>query len=395
MTARPLRLGVLATHPIQYFAPLYRQLAADPTIDLTVYFGHRPTATEQGAGFGVAFEWDVDLTGGFRHEFLPNRARRPDLQRHDGVDTPAIADVIARERFDAFLVSGWNTRSYRQAMRACWATGTPVMVRGDSQLVGPRRPVVDLVKRVVYPRFMRRFSACLAVGQRSADYFRHFGARTIVPSPHFVDNDAFARAADAVRPQRAALRRAWNIPDDAFVPLFAAKFIEKKRPADFVRACAGVGAGVHGLMVGDGALRAGTAALATAIGARVTMAGFLNQTEMVRAFVVANVLVLPSDWRETWGLVVNEAMATGLPAIVSTEVGCAPDLVVPGETGFTFERGDVRALSAHLARLASDPAAVRRRGARAASHVRAYSVEAAAAGIVEGARLVPAARRNG
>jgi glycosyltransferase involved in cell wall biosynthesis len=390
--SRLLHLGILATHPIQYFAPLYRELAASRHVRMTVYFAHRPTAIEQGAGFGVPFQWDIDLTGGFDHRFLTNVAPRPDLQTYTGCDTPEIAGIIARERFDVFLVSGWNTRSYRQAMRACWREGIPVMVRGDSQLVGPRNVAKALLKRIVYPRFMRRFAACLAVGTRSAEYFAHYGARRIVSSPHFVDNATFASRAKALRQDRTTLRRQWGIPDDAFVPLFAAKFVEKKRPADFVRAVAAAGEGVHGLMVGDGELRTSMEELASTVDARIAFTGFLNQTEIVRAFVAADVLVLPSDWRETWGLVVNEAMAAGLPAIVSTEAGCAPDLVLPGETGMRFDRGDVPQLTTHLGSLAHDRASARRMGVRASAHVARYSVTAAAAGVLEAARQVWEAR---
>ncbi|WP_425507198.1 glycosyltransferase family 4 protein [Thermomonas carbonis] len=79
-------------------------------------------------------------------------------------------------------------------------------------------------------------------------------------------------------------------------------------------------------------------------------AGFLNQSEITAAYAAADCLVLPSDHGETWGLVVNEAMACGLPALVSDQVGCAVDLIVAGHTGDVFPCGDVAALSAMLAR---------------------------------------------
>lgn len=383
----PLRLGVLATHPIQYFSPLYRRLDATPGVDLTVYFAHRPSATEQGVGFGLPFEWDVDLTSGYRHVFLTNRARKPDLQAYAGVDTPEIGTIVARERFDAFVVSGWNTRSYWQAMRACWRTDTPVLVRGDSQLA-PQSPVKALVKRLTYPRFMRRFAACLAVGQRSAEYFRHYGARRVVSSPHFVDNDAFAERTRDARARRSALRARWGIAESAFVPLFAGKFIEKKRPADLIEALTRLGSGAgHALFVGDGELRARCEAMARERGVDATFAGFLNQTEIAAAFAAADVLVLPSDHRETWGLVVNEAMAGGLPALVSDACGCAPDLIIEGRTGHVFPLGDVATLAARLATLASDRAHLASMAAAAVRHVSSYSVSAAAEGVVEGASL--------
>jgi glycosyltransferase involved in cell wall biosynthesis len=80
--------------------------------------------------------------------------------------------------------------------------------------------------------------------------------------------------------------------------------------------------------------------------------GFLNQSELSAAYVAADVLVLPSDGGETWGLVVNEAMASGLPAIVSDTVGCTPDLTEEGKTGFSYPVGNAAALAERLERLA-------------------------------------------
>jgi hypothetical protein len=102
------RLGVLATHPIQYYAPLYRALAAE--VDLTVYFAHLPTAAEQGVGFGVPFTWDTDLTGGYDHVVLRNRARGPIRGRFGDFDTPEMAREIRERRFDFFLVLASDPR---------------------------------------------------------------------------------------------------------------------------------------------------------------------------------------------------------------------------------------------------------------------------------------------
>lgn len=76
---------------------------------------------------------------------------------------------------------------------------------------------------------------------------------------------------------------------------------------------------------------------------------------MPRAYVAADVVVLPSDYGETWGLVINEAMATGLPAIVSNRVGCAGDLVVDGETGAVTPFGEPSAIAQKLVALAKNP----------------------------------------
>src|SRR5262245_10151653 len=127
------RLGILASHPIQYNTPLFRDLAR--LLDIHVYYAHRQTAEGQAAtDFGVPFEWDIDLFSGYSHEFLPNAARRPDVNRFFGCDTPTVAVKIREGRYDAFLVTGWYLKSYWQAIRACHQSRVSIMVRGDSRL---------------------------------------------------------------------------------------------------------------------------------------------------------------------------------------------------------------------------------------------------------------------
>src|SRR5260221_3257269 len=195
------RIGFLLSHPIQYYAPIFRELAT--RCDLAVFFAHRQTAEQQArAGFGTAFDWDVDLLSGYESRFLVNVARQPSTDRFGGCDTPGVADGIARGKFDAVVVPGWGLRSYSQAAQACRRLGVPVLVRGDSQLGGRRNLAVRLAKAVVFPHLLRRFDGFLYVGQRHREYLLHYGAPAdrMFFSPHCVDNDVFAAAsADALR----------------------------------------------------------------------------------------------------------------------------------------------------------------------------------------------------
>jgi glycosyltransferase involved in cell wall biosynthesis len=381
------RVGILSTHPIQYYSPWYRALSREPGIDLTVYYAHRQTAEGQAAaGFGVAFEWDVPLLDGYRHQFLRNVARNPNVGDYRGCDTPEIAEVITRERFDAFIVHGWYNRSYWQAIRACWRTGTPLMCRGDSQLCTPRSHLRRFLKRWLYRSFIPRFDAYLVVGQRAREYYLAYGADAdrMYFVPHFVDNAYFARAAAELLPRRAELRRQYELGREATVFLFAGKFIAKKRPLDFVNAVTAARRRhirLEGAMVGDGPLRPAVEAAVADRSAPVRLCGFRNQSQIAEAYVASDAIVLPSDGGETWGLVVNEAMACGRPAIVSNQVGCAPDLVVDGQTGYVFPCGSVEALADRMVRLATDsgpPLAALSQGAR--ERVESYSVERAVGG---------------
>src|SRR5262249_218947 len=151
-----------------------------------------------------------------------------------------------------------------------------------------------------------------------------------------------------LRRHRHELRRKWQLNQDSTVFVFAGKFTSKKRPLDFIRAIIRVAReslAIEGLMVGDGPLRNQCEQLIIAVQAPVRFTGFLNQSEIPAAYVAADALVLPSDGGETWGLVVNEAMACGLPCIVSDRVGCGPDLIASTDAGMIYPVGDIPALA--------------------------------------------------
>lgn len=388
-----MKLGILCTHPIQYYAPLFRYLAGQPEVELKVFYCHRPTPEQQGAGFGISFSWDVDLTTGYEFQYLKNISKNPHLLTFRGCDTPAIAQIIEGEKFDAFLVTGWYTKSMWQAMISCWRSGTPLLVRGDSHLHGEMKRSKRFFKDALYPFFIRKFSACLAVGRWSEEYFARYGARRIVRSPHFVDNSWFAARADKFRPLVPQLRSQWNIPARATVFIFAGKFEEKKRPMDLLMAVKNLhdqgngNAKFHLLMVGDGHLRASCESFVQSERLPVTFAGFLNQTEIPQAYAASDVLVLPSDGRETWGLVVNEAMASGLPAIVSDRAGCGPDLIREGKTGHISPCGDIAKLTEKMGLMIHHglPSAM---GSAAQAHIADFSVARAAKGIFEAVEKV-------
>lgn len=386
-----MRLAVLASHPIQYQAPIFRELAR--RMDLTVFYAHRASRDDQSkAGFGVGFDWDVDLLSGHEHRFLDNVSRRPGLDHFSGCDTPSIGAELDRGHFDALLVTGWHLKSYWQGIRAARRARIPVMVRGDSQLVTPRGALKRLAKSLVYPLGLRVFDAALYVGVRSREYWEHYGypSDRLVFSPHCVDNAWFAERASAQA--RHALRAQHGIAADARVALFAGKLVPFKRPLDLVNAAGSLASGGEGLTVmvaGDGALAPEMISTAAAARVRLVPLGFCNQTAMPAAYAAADALVLPSDGRETWGLVANEALACGRAVIVSDACGCAPDLAADGTAGCTFPVGDVAGLAGAIARTMRAPPAAAAIAAKASR----YSLGAAADGIA-GALEMLASRRT-
>jgi glycosyltransferase involved in cell wall biosynthesis len=385
---RKIRLGILSTHPIQYHAAWFRELAAQSYLDTHVYYSHRATPQEQArAGFGVEFDWDIPLLTGYPHSFLRNVATSPGNGSFFGFDTPEIGNIIRSGEYDAVLVNGWHYKSAWQAIWACRQSAVKVLVRGDSHLQTPRSTLKKAVKSLGYRCFIPRFSACLAVAKWSREYFLHYGARPerVFFVQHAVENERIAAECANLQHTLSQLRQRWRLDEKAIVLMFAGKFIDKKRPMDFVQAvgkAARQGVAVQGLMVGDGPRRAACEELVRTHDIPVRFTGFLNQSQIVAAYVACDLLILPSDAGETWGLVVNEAMACGRPCIVSDAVGCGPDLIQQGETGATYPIGNVDMLAALIIDFAKYPSNLGTMGANAQNRVKQYSVQAAVDGVL-------------
>lgn len=378
---RPCRLALVETHPIQYKVGWFRRLAARPEIQLRVYYALIPDATQQGAGFGVPFEWDQPLLEGYPHEVMRNVAAERSVERFGGCDTPDLYRIISRAspRWDAVIVNGWVVKTCLQALAACRLAGVPCVVRGESNALRQR----SSWKRWVHRALLAQYERVLYIGNSNREFYRRNGVPEwkLFFGPYGVDNDLFSREAARWWPARDELRVAWKIQPEAFCLVFSGKMVPKKRPLDLLESLRlvvtahGCRRPVHLLMVGDGALRGTCEEFASGYGLPVTFTGFLNQGEIPKAYAVSDCLVLPSDDGETWGLVVNEAMASGLPAIVSDRVGCHPDLVQSGVTGHVFPLGRPDLLARCIVEVANRDDRGAAMGSVAREHVAGYSVD--------------------
>ena len=374
-----MRLAVVDSHPIQYHAPFFRALAR--RLDLTVFFAHRATPADQAkAGFGVAFDWDIDLVEGYDHVFLKNVATPPGIERFGGCDTPEIAGRLAHGRFDAVLIHGWHLKAYLQAAFAAKRLQLPLLVRGDSQLETARSTIKTVAKSAIYPAFLRLFDGALYVGKRSQAYWRHYHypASRLFFSPHCVDSEWFESRATAAA--GAAVRAKAGLDRGRRTVLFAGKLVPFKRPFDVIEAVAVLnrqGREVAVLVAGAGELGDEMRERADRLQVGLHHLGFCNQSEMPAVYAASDVLVLPSDAHETWGLVANEALACGRPVILSDAVGAGPDLADTSATGRTFPVADVPALAAAIWDVLSSPPSP----AALAAKSRDYSPAAAAAGV--------------
>jgi glycosyltransferase involved in cell wall biosynthesis len=388
MGMTPIRLTIVQTHPVQYLAPWFRHIAAHcPGIDLTVVYASRPGPEQQGTGFGRPFEWDTSLVDGYAWTVVRESRDGDDFSTgsYRGLDVDGMGAALEATRPDVLLVPGWYSVTMTRAIRWARVRGIPVLYRGDTNNAmaprGWRRSLWHLKTRGL----LSSYSGYLSVGRRSRQYLTSHGASPtrIHASPACVDNDGFAASAAPHLPPaaRAAARQRLGAAPQDFVVLFAGKLEARKRPLDALRAVAALGPRAVLAVAGSGPLDQDLRTQAASLGVRIAPLGFVNQSQLGEVYAAADCLVLPSQSNESWGLVVNEAMATGLPAVVSDHVGCGSDLVIPGETGEVHRTGDVNDLALALKR-------VRARGGRTVmanacrARIARYDYAAASTGLV-------------
>lgn len=386
------RVAIVETHPIQYHVPWYQALSKIMNLECKVFYAMFPDSHQQGAGFDTPFQWDISLRDGYAWEVLPNQARKPSVVNFWGSNIPSIRKILTRHSYDTVIINGWNAFSLLQVLHTAIKANVPAIVRGESNSFKSRNIGIEIFHHIL----LRKYNAYLAIGKANKEFYlkNNVPQNLVFDSPYFVDNDRFIKAESQNRSQRSSIRADWNIPEDAICFLYAGKLIPKKRILDLIAAFSRAkqisDTKIHLLIVGNGQLF--EAAKRSSVGLPITFAGFLNQSEMIKAYVSSDCIILPSDYRETWGVVINEAMACGLPAIVSDQVGCGPDLVSEGVTGHKFPCGDVERLAEIMADLVSDPDRLVQMGKNAQSHIQSYSVDRAVSGTLDAIEFVSRGR---
>lgn len=386
-------LAVIETHPIQYHAPVYRELQARHGISVSaIYASDFSVAGYIDTEFGTSFAWDTDLLSGYDYQFLSRVA-------HGGARTAEQATVHGLEEAleevapRAVLLTGYSPRFYRNAFRTALRHGAPLLFRAETTDHARRRGMVKRLVRDNALRYVyRKCAALLYVGERSRAHYLRLGVHPddLIFSPYCVDTTPF-RTSEADRAElRAAQRAELGIAADDFVILFSGKLVPRKDPIRLVEAARLLHGGARPVIVylGAGKLQE-QIQIAASIDPPVPVrfAGFHGQRALSGFYHAADCLVLPSRHDETWGLVVNEALAHGLPAVVSAAVGCAPDLIEEGVTGAVFEPGNAESLAVALRRMLPllDNAATR---TRCRALVNDYSISNAARGIAEACERV-------
>lgn len=345
MSTRRPRLAILSTHVIQYQAPLFRRIAEEGSLELTVLYASREGADVYlDKDMATSLQWDVNLLDGYDYKF---------------VSKPRLVAEIASRKYDAVLfMLGWGPRVAHLALAACVLFRVPFMFYGDSSFPRPETTLRERLRAGVMRMLFGLASAFMVSGKLNADYYAHYGAdrRRFFLLPWAADNDRFTSACEGA--DRNAIRDRYGIARDRVVLLFSAKLVARKDPMALLRAFASLRHRDRASLVfmGDGVLRPELEAFVREHAVpHVHFIGFVNQREIPLCYAMADVFVLPSLF-EPRGAVLNEAMACSLPVIVSDRCGSLGDIVQEGDNALVFPAGDVDALRDALDRLVSDDA---------------------------------------
>ncbi|MEH2119036.1 glycosyltransferase family 4 protein [Nostoc sp.] len=340
-----IKLAILLTHPVQYFAPVFRELAQQPNLQLKVFFGcNHGVILREDPNFGVVFQWDCQPTAGFEHEFLSHNYLE-DLKGLRGIRLAAKAfTAINRYQPDAVLIFAYSPTFITVSTLLLCLAGHKLMLRADTTDEALSRSYIkDKIRQLFLSFYYRQFTHFFPIGTDSINHYLRMGVdKSRMTLAHYaIDTEFFQKQVDFWLPQRETLRANAGIGEQDHVLIYCGKMFPPKNPLIIPDALENLSSvekeKIWFVAVGDGELREEfERRIKVQLGERAIFVGFKNQSELGRYYAIADTLILPSQSGETWGLVVNEGLHFGLRVIVSNKVGCAKELITDIKFGRIF-----------------------------------------------------------
>jgi len=300
--------------------------------------------------FGVVVKWDIPLLEGYKYEFLKNNSWKPSINNGFwGLINFSIFKVLRNAPKGVVILHGWSCVSMILAFFAVKMYGHKIGIRGES-------PINREFQKSNFSRFIRKalfipmFKFCdffFYIGSNNKDFYKHYSVpeEKLFFTPYCVDNKRFTKEYLSGIDNRTEIRKSMGYEEEDKVILYSGKLIDKKRPLDLFQAFKYLETDCRLIFMGDGHLRGALEQQIEQINFndKVLITGFVNQSEIWKYYLSADVFVMCSDEDETWGLSTNEAMNFALPIVLYDSVGCSKNLVT--ENGYMVQKGDTKALA--------------------------------------------------
>jgi glycosyltransferase involved in cell wall biosynthesis len=361
-----------------YRIPVFNALARRAGLDLHVIFLSETHPTLR--------QWRVYKDEiRFSYKVLPSW--RFCIGHSDFVLNARLSASLKKFSPEAIICGGYNYVASWQALMWARRRGVRFALWSESNAQDARalRKPVEFLKT----RFLKRCDGFVVPGKSAFEYLRSLGApaEKIFIAPNAVDNTYFAAQAENTTAHAAECREKQNLPS-RFI-LFAGRLVPEKGVFDLLQAYAKLESSLRSevglVFAGDGVSREELAQQAKRISpGTVCFPGFAQREDLAGLYALAEILVLPTH-SDPWGLVVNEAMACGLPIVVSSMAGCSADLVENGWNGYVVPPHDAEKLSVAISCLVRQPELNLRMGTHSSERIRNYSPEACADGLAAAA----------
>ncbi len=354
------KVAIFLSHPIQYFSPLFEYISSNSkTVDLHVYYFSDYGVDGKGVDdFGIAYKWDIPLLDGYKYTFLKNNYKGHPWSGYFGLTNFDVFSTLRNEKYDLVMTHGWHQFSNFLVFFAAKFYGIKFSIRGETPAMyeSYKTGYKKLLRKVFLSQLFKRVDDFFYIGNQNYQFYRMFdiNKNKLFFTPYSINNEYFYNCHK--NNNIAKIKDSVGIKNNDPVFLFSGKLIKRKQPDMVIKSFEIVRKIMpcHLIIVGDGEMKEEliTYQLKNKI-KDVHFIGFVNQSKIHEYYSIADIFILPS-YKETWGLVVNEAMCCECAILVSTLVGSSYDLLKEGENGYSFDPHLLNDLVKKMTMISSD-----------------------------------------
>ena len=341
------KLAIVTTHPIQYQSPLFKEIANSNKFQLDVYFAskHGYQSKYIDKDFKKKFNWNINLLSGYNYFFSAKADQNVNsffLSFND------LNKTLFKNKYTAILLFGWSNIFYIKTFFLAKLHKIPIILRVENNFEEEINYLKKKIKYLVLYFFFKYIDYFLYIGFLNKKFYQDLGVdkKKLYFAPYAVDNNFFFNKEKS----NIVINKKYKKK----IILFVGKFIERKNTQEFLNLAAVFNNDnrFNFLMVGDGhQINLCNQFIKNHKLSNIRIVGFKNQQELKNIYKKSFLLIVPSKY-ETWGLVINEAMASGLPVICSRNCSSSSDLIINGKTGYAYNLGDIKRVKKIIIKLA-------------------------------------------
>ena len=346
-------LFFINTHPIQYFAPLYKFIESKNYFNQKIFFlSDHGVSGEFDKEFNSSFKWDIPILDGYKFEFLKNNSFNPGVYKgfFGIVNYSIFKKIYSIKKKSIIVIHGWSPISCFFSIIISKLFGHITCLRAETPLSHElhNSKLKIFFRKIILKFFLFRFiDFFLFIGNQNKKFYEFYGVdrKKLIFTPYSVDNNRFSKLYKSNKHNKNNIKIDLGFDINQKILLFSGKLIEKKNPIDLLNAVIKLNNNnLHVLFLGDGILREKIDHLAEQHNFKnYTITGFVNQSEIHNYYLISDLFIMCSGIGETWGLSTNEAMNFGLPIILSNLTGSSSDLVK--NNGYIFKTGNIKELA--------------------------------------------------